>query len=126
MSLDKQSNVAKAQSAWGVDAPRYIMILAEACDQASQRSVCQKIGVSSAYVSKLINRAYEASYAEAEKLILSVFSADTVICPIIGEAISLKTCLRSRRFDGPALNLLHRKWRAHCPICTNNIDGVRK
>ena len=121
-----QPNMAKALSAWGGDPPRYIILLAEACDTSSQRRVADKISLSSAYVSKLINRSYEASYAEAETIILSIFSAGNVVCPIIGEAISLKTCLRSRRFDGPALNLLHRQWRAHGPSCPHNIDGARK
>lgn len=121
--MKAQCNLDKAVAAWGLEPPRYIVLLAQQCDASSQRRVGEKTGLSSPYISKLINRSYEASYDEAEKIILSVFSGDTVTCPIFGADISLKTCIRQRRYDGTATNLLHRQWRAHCPNCPNNLDG---
>jgi glutamate mutase epsilon subunit len=126
MTADKASNREKALIAWGADAPRYILLLADACDRTSQRRVAEQTKRSSAQISKIINRAYEASYAEIEKVVLSLFSADNVDCPIVDAPIALKDCLRSRRFDGPSINPLHRQWRLHCPNCPNNLDGDRK
>ena len=119
------NNVEKAIAAWG-EPPRYIMILAEHCDRSSQRRVADQAGLSSAYISKLINRCYEASYDEAERIILARFSGDTVTCPIFGAQIALRTCIRQRRYEGPVVNMLHRQWRLHCPNCPHNLDGDRK
>lgn len=119
------TNLEKAIAAWS-DPPRYIRLLAEQCDRTSQRRVAEQAGLSSAYISKLINCCYEASYDEAERLILARFTGDKLTCPIFGAEIALATCIRQRRYDGPVINIVHRQWHRHCPTCPQNLDGDRK
>jgi len=102
--------------------PDWIRLLATHCDQANQRSVADRLGKSSGYVSRLINRSYAGSYAEAENQVRSIFGSDRVLCPIVGQPIALKTCIRSRRREGVATNMLHRHFAARCPSCAHNTD----
>lgn len=126
MSLNL-SNIDRARAAWGEAPPRWMILLATACDKASQRAVADRItsagfACSSGTISKLINRKYPASYAEPERAVLAVFGGDDVICPLYGP-IPLASCIRARRRKGLPQNYAHHQFAAACPDCPNNTDG---
>lgn len=127
MSLNPNStNLERARAAWGDDLPRWVSLLAAACDRTSQRTVAERIEsagfrCSSGMISRLINRKYPASYAEPERAVLAVYGGDDVPCPLFGP-IPLSSCIRSRRRKGPPRNPAHHKYAAACPTCVNNTD----
>lgn len=116
-----ETNVERARAAWGEELPRWIEILAAACDRTTQRRVADSLSRSSGYVSRLINRNYTGSWPEAEQLVLSTFSADTVECPVARQ-IALKVCIRFRRRKGTVINMVQRQFASACPTCPNNTD----
>lgn len=121
------TNLDRAEAAWGKDVPRWVKLLAEACDRASQRAVADRLSAagfncSSGTISKLINRKYPASTAEPERAVLAIYGGDDVGCPLHG-AIPLQSCIRNRRRKGPPRNATHHQFAAHCPTCPHNTDG---
>jgi hypothetical protein len=120
-SLAAATNVARAVQAWGTDMPAWVRLLASACDASNQRRVGDKIGRSSGYVSRVLSRTYAGSYEEAETLVRAAYGNEDVLCPIWG-SIPLASCVRARRWEGPARNQAHHLHAAHCPTCPNNTD----
>lgn len=123
MSVKIFSNIARAQSAWGDDMPRWVRLLASACDATSQRVVADRLGKSSGYVSRIVNRLYTGSYAEAEVLVRRFYGSEDVTCPIYGP-IPEKSCILNRRRKGQPRNWYERQFASTCPDCPNNVDGV--
>lgn len=119
MSLNL-TNRDKAVIAWRPDAPAWVLLLAEHCDRTNQRAVADRLGKSSGYVSRLINRSYAGSYPEAEQLVRARFGAEDVMCPVFG-TMPLKTCIRHRRRARPA-NWMQLRLAGACPDCPNNTD----
>lgn len=118
------TNVSKATIAWGAQMPSWVRLLASACDQTNQRQVGGRLGRSSGYISRIINREYAGSYEEAETLVRAAYGNEDVVCPIWGE-IPLSSCIRNRRRKGPARNQAHHLCAARCPSCPNNTDRER-
>lgn len=121
------TNLERAILAWGEPMPRWVRLLANACDQASQRVVADRIEAagfrcSSATVSRLLNHRYGASYAEPERAVLAVYADDTSECPIFGP-IPLAGCIRNRRRKHAPTNSVERLYAATCPTCPCNTDG---
>lgn len=114
------NNRAKAVTAWGAEAPMWVLTLADACDRTNQRAVADQLGKSGGYVSRIINRSYAGSYPEAEQLVRATLSAEEVVCPLYGQ-MPLKTCIRNRRRPR-AVNWLHAQFAQSCPTCPNNTD----
>jgi hypothetical protein len=115
------TNLDRAAAAWGAEMPRWVRLLASACDTASQKFVADRLGKSGGYVSRLVNRSYAGSYEEAEKLVRAAYGDEDVACPLWG-AIPLASCIRNRRRKGPPRNALHHAHAATCPTCPNNSD----
>lgn len=120
------TNMARATTAWGPAMPRWVNLLAVACDQSTQRAVADKLSnagfaCSHGTVSKLINNKYGASTAEPERAVLATFSGDEVDCPAWGP-IPLQSCMRNRRRKGPPVNAAHHIYARSCPGCINNTD----
>ncbi|MCH4893403.1 hypothetical protein GO308_09805 [Sphingomonas sp. SFZ2018-12] len=103
--------------------PEYIRLLAIACDRSNQRAVAERLGKSSGYVSRIINRRYAGSYVEAETLIRAAYGADEVDCPLFGE-IPLASCVHNRRRKPPFVNSIQHHFAATCPSCAFNTDAV--
>lgn len=123
MSLN-HTNRERAQLAWGAALPRWIGLLADACDRANQRAVAERLGKSGGYVSRVLNRAYAGSYEEAEKIVLAAYADEHVLCPALGAApieMPLRTCIRNRRRRRPA-NWAQVQFARTCPGCPNNTD----
>lgn len=122
-----ETNFGRATAAWGADVPRWVKLLAEACDKASQRAVAERLSAagfncSSGTISKLLNRKYPASSAEPERAVLAIYGGDDVHCPLHG-AIPLQSCIRNRRRKGPPRNPAQHQFAATCPSCPHNSDG---
>lgn len=115
------SNVAKATAAWGADMPPWVRLLASACDATNQRQVGNRLGKSSGYISRIINRDYTGSYEEAEKQVRAAYGAEDVLCPLWGP-IPLASCMMNRRRRAPPRNQAHHLHAATCPTCPNNTD----
>lgn len=116
------TNLARAATAWGDDMPAWVRLLASACDTDNQRIVGDRLGKSSGYISRLINRSYAGSYPEAERIVRAAYGDEDVACPLFGP-IPLASCLRARRRKGPPRNQLHHQYAATCPACPINTDG---
>lgn len=115
------TNLGRAMTAWGADLPQWVRLLASACDASSQKAVADRIGKSGGYISRIINRAYAGSYAEAEVIIRRHYGSEDVICPVFGP-IRERSCILNRRRKGSPRNYLERQFAANCPDCTNNPD----
>lgn len=116
------TNMQRAVEAWGAPLPRWVQLLASACDAANQGIVGTRLGRSSGYVSRLISNTYPGDLIEAEQLVRAAFGNEDVICPLWG-AIPLTSCMRARRRKGLPRNHAHRLHRAHCPTCPINTDA---
>jgi hypothetical protein len=114
------TNLEKAWAAWGKP-PEWVVILAKECDRTSQRSVADRLAISSSVVTRLISRTYGASHDGMEELVRAVIAKAEVECPAFG-AIPLTSCIRNRRRKGPATNSLQRTFERHCPRCPLNPD----
>lgn len=115
------TNIDSARAVWGDDMPAWVRLLATACDKDNQRIVADRLGKSSGYVSRLINRRYAGSYSEAETIVRMVYGQEDVACPLFGP-IPLASCIRARRRKGPPLNPLHHQYARTCPTCPVNGD----
>lgn len=121
-----ETTTAKANAAWGASPPRWVALLAAACDRSSQRAVADQLSAagfrcSSGTVSKLVNAKYPASTAEPEKAVLAVFGGDEVDCPLFG-LIPLQSCIRARRHKGAPRNPADVMYAKACPSCPHNTD----
>lgn len=116
------SNMARATSAWGANMPRWVHLLASACDATSQLKAAEKIGKSGPYVSRIIRNDYPGDLAEAEKLVRAAWGQEGVVCPLWGP-IPLASCMTARRRSAPPTNRVHHLHRGTCPTCPNNPDG---
>lgn len=125
MKAQDESNLAKAQAAWGSAIPDYITVLALRCDETTQRAVGKIIGLGSASISKLIARKYGAGYAELENKIRSTLMNTPVQCPAFGE-IPLASCLINRRPTRAPVDIMERTFAAACPNCPLNSDIKKK
>ncbi len=115
------TNADIVRQEWGEDAPRWIVLLASACDAANQSDVAERLRKSGSYISRLINNSYPGDMAEAERLVRAAYGDEDVICPLWGP-IPLDSCMRSRRRTAPPRNQAHLLHRKHCPTCPNNSD----
>ena len=88
-------SVANMRAAWGEDAPEWIVVLAEACDDASQSVVAKRIGYSSAVVSYALRRKYPGDLSAIEQAVKAAYMAEQADCPVMGR-ITLSTCLESQ------------------------------
>lgn len=116
------TNLDRARTAWGPHMPRWVALLASACDGASQREAGERLGKSGGYVSRILNNRYPGDLAEAEKLVRAAWGEEDVICPLWGP-IPLASCMTARRRDLPPRHAIHHLHRRACPTCPNNTDG---
>jgi hypothetical protein len=120
-TAERGINMAAACDAWGTDMPRWVHLLATACDVTSQAAAAERIGRSGGYVSKLINNNYPGDMAEAEMIVRAAWGDEDVLCPLWG-VIPLSSCMIARRRTAPPTNFTHRLHARHCPTCPNNGD----
>lgn len=115
----------RLDAAWDGTPPRWIKLLADACDRESQKRVAEQLGKSGGYVNRVLYNTYAGSMAEAEKIVLARFASDRVKCPIWPEPIPRSSCMRNRRRKGPPRNQFHIMYDRACPKCPMNEDRSR-
>lgn len=92
----------RAQIAWGDDAPAWVMVLAAACDDASQNIVAKQLGYSAARISQILNRRNMAGSGVVERAVRGAFMGDTVACPALHQELPSNECVtwQRRPYDG--------------------------
>lgn len=76
--------VETARAAWGEQMPDWVMMLANACAEASQNKVAVRMNRSASLVSAVLNRKYRGDMEAVEDVVRGVFAARTVECPALG------------------------------------------
>ena len=114
----KESAVARATAAWGVDLPDWVKHLAEECDETSQANVAARLGYSPATLSYVIRNAYRGDLAAVEFATTGVLMARTVSCPVLGD-VRADDCLHHQREpwspNNPTRIALYQACRGGCP-----------
>jgi hypothetical protein len=100
--------------------PDWIMVLAEACDAASQTMVAKRIGFSSSVVSAMLRRTYTGAARNVEQAVRGALMREITVCPVAGEIpkhICLQHQQRAQKFE-PTSSLrvlFYRNCRGGCP-----------
>jgi len=120
-----KSNVEVARAAWGEAAPEWVIVLAEACDRASQAKIARRLG----YTGPVINQALRATYAgrmdKLEQKVRGELMREMVGCPVLGE-ISMKKCVdtqaRAQARSYAPTNALRVELRRACRVCPYRLN----
>lgn len=113
-----------AMTAWGVDMPDWVSILAKACDATSQKKVGKIVGYNHGTINQVIHNKYPAPH-HVEQAVRAKLLGDTVTCPV-EQVISLVRCRQhqehSRHFR-PTSELRIQLYHAckRCPHFRQNI-----
>ncbi|MFK3859317.1 helix-turn-helix domain-containing protein [Pseudoalteromonas rhizosphaerae] len=96
----------------------WLEVLADETKAQGMRLVAQKLGVSKATVSQVINGKYKANTKVIQQRVEGVFMASTVDCPIL-DVIPINVCLEHQAKKFAATNhvrvALYRACRNGCP-----------
>lgn len=123
MTSDGTTNVAKARAAWGKAAPEWVIVLAEACDAASQTAVAKRLGVSPTLVNQILGNTYGTNGRGGrldvqEQRVRGELMRRFVACPVLGE-ITSRRCMDAQSRPYAATNDLRIELRRACPRCQN-------
>ena len=112
-------------SAWGDDAPDWIVILAQACDDRSQSAVARQVGYSASVISQVINATYRGDLSRVEEAVRASLMAETLDCPAMGMSIPLAACLEHQRHAkaGNRSNAFRARMATACKGCPNSRIG---
>lgn len=107
------------------DAPDWLLRLAAACDDTSQRETAQKIGFSPSLVNQVLKNRYQGNLENVRARVETGLDADRRHCPVMG-MIPGNVCLanQSRRYD-PSNHIAVRLYRA-CRGCPHSLKGGGK
>lgn len=116
--------VEVARSAWGADAPEWIIRLARECAARSQRQVADEIGRSAALVSQVLRGKYTGDMVAVEDLVRGHFMAGTIECPALG-LIRAHECQdwRAKARRAASNNMLRVRMYRACNHCPRNRKG---
>lgn len=118
MTTEKPSALGKALAAWGAEIPDWIVVLANAIDEASQNKVAERLAYSAAVLSQVINNRYKAPLTGIEQAVRGALMAATVDCPVVGELAS-DACLAHQKAPwsphNPQRIAFYRACRQGCP-----------
>jgi len=107
----------KTLAAWDGFAPDWVLVMADRCDQTSQRAVAERIGYSPASVNRILKNKWSADLTAVERMVRGAFMAATVICPVQGE-IGTDACSANQELPFAATNnmrvRLYRACRGGC------------
>lgn len=113
-----------AITAWGGDAPDWVIRLADECAATSQNRVAKKINRSPAVVSNVLRNKYAGDMEAVEALVRGTFMDAITDCPELG-MMPAQQCVewrqKSKQF-GNANMLRVRMYRA-CARCPKNQKG---
>ena len=122
MTLNGKSNLDKVRAAWGVAAPEWVIVLAEACDgkNSGQNAIAAKLGVSGSMVNQVLANAYAGRLDKIEQKVRGELMGQTYQCPVLGE-ITMRKCVDSQSRAYSATNALRVELRHACPVCPNRL-----
>lgn len=117
--MRSRTNLDGALAAWGSTCPEWMVVLARACDEGSQRGVAEVIGYSPTTVNQVLKGRYKGGLAAIEQAVRGAYMGVTVGCPILGE-IPTARCREER--NKPFANTSNFRvtlWRA-CQGCNQS------
>tara|TARA_B110000211_G_scaffold15953_1_gene16666 strand:+ start:6199 stop:6558 length:360 start_codon:yes stop_codon:yes gene_type:complete len=76
-----------------VEYPRWLVVLQDKCNLASQRQVAEHLGVSNAVISQALKQKYRGNLVTLEKKVRGAWMGETVNCPVLDE-IDLNQCIQ--------------------------------
>ncbi|PZQ46329.1 MAG: hypothetical protein DI551_05285 [Micavibrio aeruginosavorus] len=118
---EQKTSTAKstASSSWGMDAPAWIIRLAEACDRTSQSKVAEKINRSPSLVNMVLKNKYPGRLDAIQARFEAAYKS-SIECPVLGE-ISGTDCLKNQALPfNPGNHVAVRLFRA-CKSCPFNV-----
>ncbi|MBH0010984.1 LacI family DNA-binding transcriptional regulator [Pseudoalteromonas sp. NZS100_1] len=96
----------------------WLHVLKDEVERQGMRRVAEKLGVSKATVSQVLNNKYKASTHVIQQRVEGVYMAFTVDCPILGD-IAVNQCLEHQNRKFAATNhirvALYKACRNGCP-----------
>ena len=120
------TNLAKAQAAWPEPLPVWIQVLAEACDDRSQKAVADQVQYSPGVISTVLSNCYRGDVNAIQKAVEGALMNVTVQCPVAGE-IGMQQCQAFQRRPFKATNsqrvMLFRACRSGCPHSRHTPGG---
>jgi hypothetical protein len=103
-----------------ISLPKWLVVLQEKCDLASQRQVADHLGVSNAVISQALKQKYPGDIISLEKKVRGAFMGETVNCPVLGE-LGLNKCLQNQGEKMSSVNPLRvQLYRACNGPCENS------
>ena len=123
--VKETKSVANAKAAWGDDLPDWVLCLAKACENSSQRKVSDQLGKSTAMVSQVLNRRYTGDYEAIEQAVRANLMDGQVECPAFGQPLSLTDCMSNQNHAraGNRLSSFRAGMARHCMACPNSRIG---
>ncbi|MDK2955383.1 MAG: hypothetical protein PWQ57_879 [Desulfovibrionales bacterium] len=117
------SAVTTAQSAWGVDAPAWVLALAGRVDAlGSQRAAAAEIGYSAAAVNLVLAGKYRGALDNIAAQVRGSIMSAAVICPVLGE-ITKERCEQERTRPFAAASAMRVQLWRECKRCQYNNNG---
>ena len=95
---------------------RWLIELRQQCETKTQTQVAKELGVTKGLISQAVNNKYTGDLNRIERLVLSVYVGDVVVCPVLGE-LSLDRCQRYQRERGTTHNPLRVQLYRACKTC---------
>ena len=116
--------VKMAKAAWGDALPEWVLVLAQACKQSSQRKVAAKLDRSGALVNQVLKHKYNGDLSAVKELVSGVFMNGTLACPALGN-IPTHEChawrTKARKFSNA--NMLRVQMYRACNGCARHVKG---
>lgn len=120
--MSANPNVQTVLEAWGAEPPAWVLILAEACDNASQGRVAADLNVSATQVNQVLKNAYKGRLDRIEARVRGELMKETVSCPILGE-LSKRECLDHQSRGYEATNSTRVRLFQACRKCVHRRDS---
>lgn len=111
-------HVAKARAAWGDALPDWVLALAEAAQETTQRAAGEAVGYSPTTVSEVIANRYRGDLTKVETMVRGALMGATVMCPVLDE-IGRDQCRREQTTPFRATNSTRARLRRACRSCPN-------
>lgn len=111
--------IEKVAERWGDEVPEWVEVLAEECDETSQKAVARAIGYSPAVVNTVIGNTYRGDLGAVEQAVRGALLNAKVQCPVAGE-LAANQCLEFQRLPFKATNAQRVRLYKACRACPNN------
>lgn len=109
----------KACIAWEEDLPDWVDVLAQFCDNYSQRLAAAEIRYSPAVVTQVLKNTYNGNLTAIEDAVKGAFMHATVNCPVIGD-LPTNNCLENQKKKFSTSNPQRVQLYRACRVCEHN------